>query len=181
MSKHRSKAAARIAPFQPPAPPALPAAALSDALAPPGPRQREAPAVPPTVPSRELMVFPNPQPGRDYVLRFGIDEFTCLCPLTGQPDFARFLIEMVCDELCIELKSLKLYLWSYRNEGAFHEKVTNAILDDIVEATAPRFARITARWNVRGGITTDVVAEHRKKGWKPDAPVLLPPADGLPD
>ena len=94
-------------------------------------------------------------------------EFTCLCPLTGQPDFAHFTIDMVADKLCVELKSLKMYMWSFRNEGAFHEKVTNTILDDIVKATDPRFIRITAKWYVRGGIYTNVVAEHRKKGWKP--------------
>ena len=137
-------------------------------------KQRVAPANPPSAPSKELQVFPNPAPGRDYTIRFALDEFTCLCPLTGQPDFARFEIEMVCDALCIELKSLKMYFWSYRNEGAFHEKVTNTVLDDIVKATQPRFARISADWNVRGGIHTDVVAEYRKKGWKPATRVELP-------
>ena len=101
------------------------------------------------------------------MIQFEIPEFTCNCPLTGQPDFAQFTIEMIADELCIELKSLKLYMWSYRNEGAFHEKVTNRILDDIVAAIEPRFVRIRARWYVRGGIYTNVVAEHRAKGWKP--------------
>ena len=139
-------------------------------------RQRAKPAVPPTLPSKELQVFPNPAPQRDYLIRFQLPEFTCLCPLTGQPDFAHFSIDMVCDQLCIELKSLKLYFWSYRDEGAFHEKVTNNVLDDIVKATSPRFVRITARWYVRGGIYTDVVVEHRKKGWKPADPVALPPA-----
>ena len=138
--------------------------------------QRLAPASPPSAPSKQLHVFANPAPQRDYTIRFAIDEFTCLCPLTGQPDFARFRIEMVCDRLCIELKSLKMYFWSYRNEGAFHEKVTNTILDDIVAATKPRFVRISADWNVRGGIVTDVIAEYRKKGWKPAAPVALPAA-----
>lgn len=137
-------------------------------------KQRPAPATPPSAPSKELQVFPNPAPQRDYTIRFAIDEFTCLCPLTGQPDFARFRIEMVCDKLCVELKSLKMYFWSYRNEGAFHERVTNTILDDIVKATKPRFARIRADWNVRGGIYTDVVAEYRKKGWKPAPRVDLP-------
>ena len=116
----------------------------------------------------------QPEPGRDYVIRFEIPEFTCNCPLTGQPDYARFTIDVVADKLCVELKSLKLYFWSYRNVGAFHEQVTNAILDDIVKATKPRFARITAHWNVRGGIYTSVVAEHRKKGWKPAPAVVLP-------
>jgi 7-cyano-7-deazaguanine reductase len=139
----------------------------SDALV----SRREAPESPPTAPQKRLDVFPNPTPERDYVIQFEIPEFTCNCPLTGQPDFARFTIDMVADRLCIELKSLKLYLWSYRDEGAFHEKVTNAILDDIVAATKPRYARISARWNVRGGIYTNIVAEHRTKGWRPKAPV----------
>ncbi len=130
--------------------------------------------MPPTLPSKALQVFPNPAPERDYVIRFDVPEFTCLCPLTGQPDFAHFTIEIVADQLCVELKSLKLYFWSYRNEGAFHEKVTNAILDDIVEAIRPRFARIHADWYVRGGIRTFVTAEHRRKGWTPAPPVQLP-------
>ena len=135
--------------------------------------QRPVPVNPPTAPSKELHVFANPAPERDYVIQFEIPEFTCNCPLTGQPDFAHFKIEMIADDLCIELKSLKMYLWSYRNEGAFHEKVTNAILDDIVKAASPRFARIAAAWNVRGGIYTNVVAEHRKKGWKPQPAIEL--------
>ena len=137
--------------------------------------RRARPAAPPSAPSRSLDVFPNPAPERDYAIQFQVPEFTCHCPLTGQPDFAHLTIDMVCDRSCIELKSLKLYMWSYRDEGAFHEKVTNAILDDIVGATKPRFARITAKWYVRGGIYTNVVAEHRQKGWKPAAPVLLAP------
>jgi|SRR5438105_3271062 len=136
--------------------------------------QRPMPPNPPTAPSKELHVFDNPAPERDYVIQFQVPEFTCNCPLTGQPDFAQFTIEMVADRLCVELKSLKMYFWSYRNEGAFHEKVTNTILDDIVRVTDPRFIRITAKWNVRGGIWTNVVAEHRKKGWKPQALVALP-------
>ena len=146
------------------------------------PRQRLAPATPPSAPSKELDVFPNPAPQRDYTIRFSLDEFTCLCPLTGQPDFARFVIEMVADKTCVELKSLKMYFWSYRNEGAFHEKVTNAILDDIVKVTRPRFIRVTAQWYVRGGIYTNLVAEHRMKGWKPQPIVALPahaPPNGL--
>ena len=138
------------------------------------PSQRQAPATPPSAPSKDLQVFANPARERDYTIRFAIDEFTCLCPLTGQPDFARFKIEMVCDRWCIELKSLKMYFWSYRNEGAFHEKVTNTIVDDIVKAAQPRFMRISAVWNVRGGIITDVIAEYRKKGWKPAPRVDLP-------
>jgi 7-cyano-7-deazaguanine reductase len=140
--------------------------------------QRPAPATPPTVPSRDLQVFPNPAPQRDYVLRFDIPEFTCLCPLTGQPDFAHFTIEVVADRLCVELKSLKLYFWSFRNEGAFHEKVTNQIVDDLVEAIRPRFVRVHANWFVRGGIGTHITAEYRKKGWKPATPVQLPAAEG---
>lgn len=138
------------------------------------PTQREKPATPPSVPSRDLQVFPNPAPARDYLIQFQVPEFTCNCPLTGQPDFAHFTIECVPDALCVELKSLKMYFWSYRNEGAFHEKVTNAILDDLVRAIKPRFMRITAKWYVRGGIYTNVVVEHRKKGWKPQAAVVLP-------
>jgi 7-cyano-7-deazaguanine reductase len=129
-----------------------------------------------TVPQKHLDVFANPAPERDYVIEFEVPEFTCTCPLTGQPDFAQFSIDMVADKLCVELKSLKLYLWSYRDVGAFHEKVTNAILDDIVAATKPRYARIHARWNVRGGIYTNVTAVHRAKGWKQAMP---PPPGGL--
>lgn len=148
--------------------------AASNAARPAPARQRAVPVSPPTAPSKELHVFPNPARKRDYVIQFQIPEFTCLCPLTGQPDFAHFMIDMVADQLCIELKSLKMYLWSFRDEGAFHEKVTNDILDAIVAVTDPRFARITAKWYVRGGIYTNVVAEHRKKGWKPQAAVELP-------
>lgn len=137
-------------------------------------RERVAPVNPPTAPSKDLLVFPNPAPKRDYLIQFQIPEFTCNCPLTGQPDFAHFTIDMVADQKCIELKSLKMYMWSYRNEGAFHEKVTNTILDDIVAATAPRYVRIVAKWYVRGGIYTNLVAEHRKKGWKPQPKVDLP-------
>jgi len=140
------------------------------------PTQRQAPAVPPTAPSKELQVFPNPAPERDYVIRFDVPEFTCLCPLTGQPDFAHFSIEIVADQLCVETKSLKLYFWSYRNEGAFHEKVTNTIVSDLVRAIKPRFVRVHADWYVRGGIRTYVTVEHRKKGWKPAPKVELPAA-----
>ena len=141
------------------------------------PTQRVTPALPPSVPSKQLDVFPNPNPTRDYAIQFQIPEFTCHCPLTGQPDFAHFTIDMVADKLCVELKSLKMYMWSYRNEGAFHEKVTNDIVDDIVRATNPRFIRITAKWFVRGGIYTNVVAEHRKTGWKPQPVVNMPAHD----
>ena len=95
-----------------------------------------------------------------------IPEFTCLCPLTGQPDFAVLSLEYVPDLRCVELKALKLYIWSFRNEGAFHEAVTNRILVDLVKATRPRFMRLTAKFNVRGGIYTSVTVEHRKRGWK---------------
>jgi 7-cyano-7-deazaguanine reductase len=139
--------------------------------------QRTAPAQPPSAPSRQLDVFANPAPQRDYVIRFEVPEFTCLCPLTGQPDFAHFTIEYVADKSCVETKSLKQYFWSFRNEGAFHEKVTNTILDDLVAAMKPRFARIHADWFVRGGIRTVVTAEHRAKGWKPLPRVELPAAE----
>jgi 7-cyano-7-deazaguanine reductase len=138
------------------------------------PTQRRMAPNPPTAPSKELHAFPNPAPERDYVIQFQIPEFTCLCPLTGQPDFAHFSIDIVADAWCIELKSLKMYMWSFRGEGAFHEKVTNDILGKIVEVAEPRYARICARWNVRGGIYTTVVAEHRKQGWKPLPAVTLP-------
>ncbi len=136
--------------------------------------ERSKPAVPPSVPSRHLDVFPNPAPQRDYVIQFQVPEFTCFCPLTKQPDFAHFTIDCIADKLCVELKSLKMYMWSYRNEGAFHEKVTNDILEDIVKAINPRYLRITAKWYVRGGIYTNVVVEHRKRGWKPAPKVELP-------
>ncbi|MDR3417345.1 MAG: preQ(1) synthase [Nevskia sp.] len=128
----------------------------------------------PTKPSKQLDTFPNPNPGRDFVIRMRMPEFTCLCPMTGQPDFATLYLEYVPAKLCVELKSLKLYIWSFRDEGAFHEAVTNRILDDLVAATKPRFMRLTAVWNVRGGIYTHVVAEHRGRGWAPATP--LPPA-----
>jgi 7-cyano-7-deazaguanine reductase len=115
----------------------------------------------PTQPSRTLETFPNPAPERDYEIAFDCPEFTCLCPLTGQPDFARFRITYVPDASCIELKSLKLYLWSYRDEGAFHEKVTNQILDDLAAACRPRRMRVEGDWFVRGGITTRITAEYR--------------------
>ena len=126
-----------------------------------------------TRPSKQLDVFDNPNPGRDYLIHLQVPEFTCLCPLTGQPDFAIFTIDYIPDRLCVELKSLKLYAWSFRDEGAFHEAVTNRVLDDLAAATQPRFARVTARWGVRGGIFTNVVVEHRQPGWTPLPPVLL--------
>lgn len=127
-----------------------------------------------TSPSKDLETFENPEPGRDYTIRIDVPEFTCLCPKTGQPDFATLLLEYVPDRLCVELKSLKLYVWSYRDEGAFHEAVTNRILDDLVAATRPRFMRLTARFNVRGGIYTTVVVEHRDPEWVAPAAVRLP-------
>ena len=120
-----------------------------------------------TKPSKSLQTFPNPAPERDYHIHMQVPEFTCLCPLTGQPDFARFDIDFIPDKKCVELKSLKLYIWSFRDQGCFHEAVTNQILDDLVRATKPRFMRLTAKFFVRGGIFTNVVAEHRKKGWQP--------------
>ena len=114
----------------------------------------------PTKPSRTLETFPNPKPGRSYEVRLGCPEFTCLCPMTGQPDFASIRIRYEPDRLCLELKSLKSYLWSYRNEGAFHEAVTNAILDDLVSAIQPRKATVEGDFHVRGGIHTTVVAVH---------------------
>lgn len=118
-----------------------------------------------------LETFPNPRTGRDYTIRVRAPEFTCLCPKTGQPDFAELVIEYVPDALCVELKSLKLYLNSFRGQGAFHEAVTNKILDDLVTATGPRHMRLEAQFNVRGGLYTTVAAEHRAPGWAPDPPV----------
>lgn len=114
-------------------------------------------------PGKNFETFPNPRPERDYVIAMEIPEFTCLCPKTGQPDFAHLKLEYVADELCVELKSLKLYIWSYRNEGAFHEAVTNRIADDLLHAIRPRYLKLTALFNVRGGITTSVVVEHGKR------------------
>jgi 7-cyano-7-deazaguanine reductase len=124
-------------------------------------------------PSKSLETFPNPRPERDYAIHMQIPEFTCLCPKTGQPDFATLLLDYIPDAKCVELKSLKLYIWSFRDEGAFHEAVTNRILDDLVQAVEPRFMRLTAKFFVRGGIFTHVVAEHRKPGWTPAPRVEL--------
>jgi 7-cyano-7-deazaguanine reductase len=126
-------------------------------------------------PRRELETFNNPNPGRDYSIRITIPEFTCLCPKTGQPDFATLYLDYIPEAACVELKSLKLYVWSFRDEGAFHEAVTNAMLEDLVSAMAPRYARLTARFNVRGGVYTSVVAEHRAEGWQPANPEAIPP------
>ncbi len=127
--------------------------------------------------SKALETFPNPRPQRDYRIHMQIPEFTCLCPKTGQPDFATLCLDYVADRLCVELKSLKLYIWSFRNEGKFHEAVTNEILDDLVRAIQPRFMRLTAKFFVRGGIFTTVVAEHRQEGWTPASPVPLDPIE----
>lgn len=128
----------------------------------------------PTHPSKLLETFANPSPERDYVIRMRISELTCLCPNTGQPDFATLHLEYVPDHLCVELKSLKLYIWSFRDEGAFHEDLTNRILQDLVAVCTPRFMRLVADFNVRGGICTTVTAEHRQPGWQPPQPVVLP-------
>lgn len=127
-----------------------------------------------TEPNARLEVFNNPARERDYTIRMTIPEFTCLCPKTGQPDFATLELEYVPDERCIELKSLKLYIWSFRNRGAFHEAITNEILKDLAAATAPRFMRVLAKFNVRGGIYTTVTAEHRAEGWLASVPITLP-------
>ena len=128
----------------------------------------------PTTPTTELETFQNPQVARDYTIRMQIPEFTCLCPRTGQPDFATLKLEYVPDRLCVELKSLKLYVWSFRDRGAFHEAVTNEIADHLDRAVQARFLRLTARFNVRGGICTTVVAERRQPDWQPAAAVTLP-------
>jgi 7-cyano-7-deazaguanine reductase len=117
-------------------------------------------------PAKTLDTFPNPNPDRDYGIHMEIPEFTCLCPKTGQPDFATMYLDYVPDRACVELKSLKLYIWSFRDQGKFHEAVTNEILDQLVSATSPRYMRLRAEFWVRGGIYTTVVAEHRKPGWK---------------
>ena len=120
----------------------------------------------PSRPSKTLETFANPAPERDYRIHMEIPEFSCVCPMTGQPDFAVLTLDYVADKLCVELKSLKLYVGSYRDQGAYHEAVTNKILDDLVSALKPRYLRLEAKFNVRGGICTSVVAEHRKKGWR---------------
>ena len=128
----------------------------------------------PTQPATAIDTFPNPAPGQDYTIRISAPEFTCLCPKTGQPDFATLEFEYVPDRLCIELKALKLYLWSFRDRGAFHEAVINEIIDHLAGAIAPRFMRLTARFNVRGGIYTSVVAERRAPQWHAPETVKLP-------
>ncbi|MEN7342508.1 MAG: preQ(1) synthase [Pseudomonadota bacterium] len=126
-------------------------------------------------PSRDLETFPNPNPERDVVIRIHTPEFTCLCPKTDQPDFATIYVEYIPESLCVELKSLKLYYWSFREEGAFHEAVTNQILEDLVAAIQPRFMRVTSDFNVRGGVYTHVVVEHKADNWDPAPAVQLPP------
>jgi 7-cyano-7-deazaguanine reductase len=127
-----------------------------------------------SLPSKNLETFVNPQTERDYTIRIDVPEFSCLCPKTGQPDFATIEIEYVPNLSCVELKALKLYIWSFREEGAFHEAVTNQILDDLVAACAPSFMRIRAEFNVRGGIYTSVVVEHRDTEWVAPTVVTLP-------
>ena len=126
-----------------------------------------------TRPSKNLQTFPNPAPQRDFHIHMEIPEFTCLCPMTGQPDFATLILDYIPEKTCVELKSLKLYIWSFRDEGCYHEAVTNRILDDLVEALKPRFMRLTAKFYVRGGIFTNVIAEHREPGWQPAPRVEL--------
>ena len=126
----------------------------------------------PTQPATSLETFANPAPERDYTIRMSLPEFTCLCPRTGQPDFATLELEYVPDRLCVELKSLKLYIWSFRDRGSYHEAVTNEILQTLVSAVEPRYMRLAARFNVRGGITTTVVAEHRGPRWETKASAL---------
>ena len=127
-----------------------------------------------TKPSTALETFENPQPDRDYTIRIDTPEFTCLCPMTGQPDFATIQLEYIADQRCLELKSLKLYFWSYRDQGAFHEAVTNAILSDLVATISPRFMRVSADFNVRGGVYSQIIAEHRAENWVAPETVVLP-------
>ena len=126
-----------------------------------------------------LETFENPNISQDYTIRISIPEFTCLCPLTGQPDFAELLLEYVPDQLNVELKSLKLYMVSFRDKGAFHEAITNEILTSLANLTQPRFMRLTANFNVRGGIYTAVTVEHRKPGWEPAFAVDLPASSSV--
>ena len=128
----------------------------------------------PSQPSTEIQTFVNPAQDRDYTIRMRIPEFTCLCPMTGQPDFAALDLEYVPDKLCVELKGLKLYIWSFRDRGAFHEAVTNEILNRLADAISPRFMRLTAIFNVRGGIYTSVIVERRAGNWHPSEPIKLP-------
>lgn len=128
----------------------------------------------PSQPTTQLDTFPNPKPEIDYTIRMTLPEFTCLCPKTGQPDFATLNLEYVPDQRCVELKSLKLYIWSFRDRGAFHEAVTNEIADALAAVTAPRYMKLSARFNVRGGVYTTVVATRRQPGWVPQPDITLP-------
>jgi 7-cyano-7-deazaguanine reductase len=128
--------------------------------------------------SKRLDTFPNPSPQRDFAIHMRIPEFTCLCPKTGQPDFATLHLDYIADKKCVELKSLKLYIWAFRDQGKFHEAVTNEVVDDLVAALSPRYLRVTADFWVRGGIFTTVVAEHRKEGWKGEVPAQPPRSGG---
>ena len=119
-------------------------------------------------PTKKLDTFDNPNVQRDYSIKITLPEFTCLCPKTGQPDFAKLFLEYIPNQKCVELKSLKMYIWSFRDEGAFHEAVTNQILDDLVRATNPKFMKLKAVFNVRGGVYTTVVCEHKSSNWKPN-------------
>ena len=128
----------------------------------------------PSQPTTQLDTFPNPKPEIDFTIRMTLPEFTCLCPKTGQPDFATLELEYVPDQRCVELKSLKLYIWSFRDRGAFHEAVTNEIADALAAVTAPRYMKLSARFNVRGGVYTTVVATRRQPGWVPQPDITLP-------
>jgi 7-cyano-7-deazaguanine reductase len=128
----------------------------------------------PSQPTTQLDTFPNPKPEIDYTIRMTLPEFTCLCPKTGQPDFATLELEYVPDQRCVELKSLKLYIWSFRDRGAFHEAVTNEIADALAAVTAPRYMKLSARFIVRGGVYTTVVATRRQPGWVPQPDITLP-------
>jgi 7-cyano-7-deazaguanine reductase len=130
----------------------------------------------PSQPSEHIETFPNPAPEHDYTIHMHMPEFTCLCPRTGQPDFATLELEYVPDRLCVELKSLKLYVWSFRNRPAFHEAVANEIIDHLARAVAPRFMRLNAHFNVRGGIGTRISVERRAARWQGKIPAPFGPA-----
>jgi len=123
-------------------------------------------------PSKKIDTFDNPNIERDYTIKITMPEFTCLCPKTGQPDFAKLFLEYVPQKKCVELKSLKMYIWSFRDEGAFHEAVTNQILDDLVDATNPKYMKLKAVFNVRGGVYTIVVCDHKSPDWKSNQDIL---------
>jgi len=119
-----------------------------------------------SVPSKQIDIFDNPNISRDYTIKITLPEFTCLCPKTGQPDFAKLFLEYIPGKKCVELKSLKMYIWSFRDEGSFHEAVTNQILDDLVNATNPKYMKLKAVFNVRGGVYTTVVCDYKSPDWK---------------